>query len=104
MRVVQKQGRTLSVHSRAASSSLKDSLDGWLESVSPRSSSRVVRPRIAILTGDDFMRVSNATVREGGSHCIWPPEVLEKILTAEVISESAAEHYRVSDPNVTRVG
>jgi hypothetical protein len=84
--------------------SLRDSLSDWLETVRPSIpatfSSPVARPRISIMSGLDFMRVSNATVREGESHCIWPYDVLVKLQQAEVITESSTSHYVVTDPHL----
>jgi len=49
------------------------------------------------------MRVNNATVREGRSHRVWPPEVLRKFQTAEIISELQTPHYMLRDRSITRV-
>jgi len=49
------------------------------------------------------MRVNNATVREGGSHRVWPPEVLRKFQMAEVVTELQAQHYVLRDRSITRV-
>jgi hypothetical protein len=49
------------------------------------------------------MRVNNATVREGGSHRVWPPEVLRKFQMAEVVTELQTQHYVLRDRSITRV-
>jgi hypothetical protein len=36
----------------------------------------------------EFMRVNSATVREGNTHRVWPPEVLRQFQMAEVVSSS----------------
>ena len=48
------------------------------------------------------MRVSNATIREGKSHRVWPPEVLRQFQTAEVIKTNV-EHYVVRDRSISPV-
>jgi hypothetical protein len=63
----------------------------------------LVKPRITVPSSDAFMRVSNATVREGRSGRVWPPEVLRKFQTAEIITESSINHYVVRDTSVTPV-
>jgi hypothetical protein len=73
---------------------LRDSFDGWLNSVAPsleQSTSTpdqrdgVDRPRRRSLTLTEVMRVNFATVREGIEHRHWPPEVVLGFLAAEVI-------------------
>ena len=56
-----------------------------------------------VISDADFMRVSNATVREGESHRIWPPDVLAKFRMAEVISNSGTQHYVVKDATINRI-
>jgi len=51
----------------------------------------------------DFMRVNNATVREGRAHRVWPPDVLRKFQTAEIITELQTPHYVLRDRSITRV-
>jgi hypothetical protein len=48
------------------------------------------------------MRVSNATVREGRSHRVWPPEVLRQFQMAEVV-KSDVRHYVVRDRSISPV-
>lgn len=36
------------------------------------------------LTTEEISRVNYATVREGVHHCLWPTEVIERFLAAEV--------------------
>jgi hypothetical protein len=52
-------------------------------------------------SSDDFMRVSNATVREGSAHRVWPPEVLRQFQTAEVVKNSNVQHYVVRDRSIS---
>jgi hypothetical protein len=49
------------------------------------------------------MRVNNATVREGRPHRVWPPEVLRKFPTAEIITELQTPHYVLRDSSITRL-
>jgi hypothetical protein len=63
----------------------------------------LVRPRTSVPSTDAFMRVNNATVREGRSHRVWPPEVLRKFQTAEIITELQTSHYELRDRSITRV-
>ncbi|HYK22599.1 MAG TPA: hypothetical protein VEV42_17785 [Pyrinomonadaceae bacterium] len=51
----------------------------------------------------DFMRVNNATVREGRTHRVWPPEVLRKFHTADIITELKTAHYVVRDRSISPV-
>ena len=49
------------------------------------------------------MRVNNATVREGRSHRVWPPEVLRKFQMAEIVTETQAPHYVLRDRSISPV-
>lgn len=49
------------------------------------------------------MRVNNATVREGRTHRVWPPEVLRKFQTAEVVTELQTQHYVLRDRSISPV-
>ena len=49
------------------------------------------------------MRVSNATVREGRTHRVWPPEVLRQFQMAELVANSAVQHYVVRDRSISPV-
>jgi len=60
-------------------------------------------PRSLRLSEADFMRVSNATVREGESHRVWPPDVVEKFRMAKVITNSGTQHYVLRDATINRV-
>ena len=51
----------------------------------------------------DFMRVNNATVREGRAHRVWPPDVLRKFQTAEIITKMQTPHYVLRDRSITRL-
>jgi hypothetical protein len=56
-----------------------------------------------MLSAVDVMRVNRATIREGEGHCIWPPEIVAKFRTADVITEKAVSHYVLREVNLTRV-
>lgn len=63
----------------------------------------LVRPRTSVPSTAEFMRVNNATVREGRTHRVWPPEVLRKFHTAEIITELQTPHYVLRDSSITRI-
>ncbi|HZM99268.1 MAG TPA: hypothetical protein VFB70_07730 [Pyrinomonadaceae bacterium] len=63
----------------------------------------LVNPRTLVPSTLDFMRVNNATVREGRSHRVWPPEVLRKFQTAEIITELKTPHYVLRDTSISPV-
>ena len=65
--------------------------------------SLVNKPRTSVPSTDDFMRVNNATVREGRSHRVWPPDVLRRFQTAEIITELQTQHYVLRDRSITRL-
>lgn len=49
------------------------------------------------------MRVNNATVREGQAHRVWPPEVLRRFQTAEVVTTANVQHYLLRDRSISPV-
>jgi hypothetical protein len=51
----------------------------------------------------EFMRVNNATVREGQTHRVWPPEVLRQFQTAEVVTTTNVQHYILRDRSISPV-
>jgi hypothetical protein len=63
----------------------------------------LVKPNTAVPSTLEFMRVSNATVREGKTHRVWPPEVLRKFETAEIITELQTQHYVLRDRSISPV-
>jgi len=63
----------------------------------------LVKPRTSVPSTAEFMRVNNATVREGRTHRVWPPEVLRKFQMAEIITELQTPHYVVRDSSITPV-
>lgn len=63
----------------------------------------LVNPRITVPSSEAFMRVSNATVREGRSGRVWPPEVLRKFQMAQVVTESKINHYVLRDTSISPV-
>ena len=63
----------------------------------------LVKSRIIVPSTDAFMRVNSATVREGVSGRVWPPDVLRKFQTAEIITESSINHYVLRDTSISPV-
>jgi len=63
----------------------------------------LVKPRITVPSSDAFMRVSNATVREGRSGRVWPPDVLRKFQLAEIVTERSINHYVLRDTSISPV-
>lgn len=63
----------------------------------------LVRPKTSVPSTAEFMRVNNATVREGAAHRVWPPDVLRKFQTAEIITELRTPHYVLRDRSITRL-
>jgi len=61
------------------------------------------KSRITVPSTDAFMRVNHATVREGRSGRVWPPEVLRRFQTAEIITESSINHYVLRDRSISPV-
>ena len=73
--------------------------------VTPRRTFRysLVKPKTTVPSTIEFMRVNNATVREGRSHRVWPPEVLRKFQMAEVVTELRTPHYVLRDSSISRL-
>ena len=69
----------------------------------PRLSGAEIKRRLSSLSVVDVMRVNRATIREGESHRVWPPEVLEKFRVADVITDKSAPHYVLRDLSITRI-
>ena len=63
----------------------------------------LVKPNTAVPSTLEFMRVNNATVREGRTHRVWPPDVLRKFETAEIITELQTQHYVLRDTSISRI-
>jgi len=63
----------------------------------------LVRPRTSVPSTAEFLRVNNATVREGRTNLVWPPEVLRKFQTADIITELQTPHYVLRDRSITRI-
>jgi hypothetical protein len=94
---------------QVSSGSIRESFDGWLQSVvriSPRPLRSISRQfsKLPKLTAWDVTRVNHVTIREGESHCIWPPAVVQFFQTAEVITDNKARHYELRDSSLRRVG
>jgi hypothetical protein len=88
--------------------SLPDSFRNWLDSVISPASTTVVAlatpiTRLPRLTALDITRVNHATIREGESHCVWPPSIIRRFHTAAVITEKKVPHYQLRDVNLTKV-
>ena len=63
----------------------------------------LVRPKTTVPSTTEFMRVNHATVREGRSHRVWPPEVLRKFQMAEIVTELQTPHYVLRDTSISPV-
>jgi hypothetical protein len=63
----------------------------------------LVKPKTTVPSTIEFMRVNNATVREGRSHRVWPPEVLRKFQMAEIVTELQTPHYVLRDSSISPV-
>lgn len=68
----------------------------------PRISGRELKKRLSLLSAVDVTRVNQATIRQGQSHCVWPPDVLRKFWAADVIKSDSTTHYVLRDVNLTR--
>ena len=68
----------------------------------PRLSPSEVKRRL-LLSAVDVMRVNRATIREGEGHCIWPPEIVERFRSADVVTEKSVSHYILREGTLTRV-
>lgn len=64
---------------------------------------RLVTPKTSVPSTEEFMRVNNATVREGRTHRVWPPEVLRKFHMAEIVTERQTQHYVLRDRSISPV-
>jgi hypothetical protein len=74
--------------------------------LAPRRRSRIfslINRNVMVPSTADFMRVSNATVREGRAHRVWPPEVLRQFQNADVITNTNVQHYVVRDRSISPV-
>lgn len=71
--------------------------------IRPRLSGAEIKKRLSVPSVVDVMRVNRATIREGESHRVWPPEILEKFRNADVITDKSAPHYVLRDISITRI-
>ena len=78
--------------------SLRESFDGWLDSVAPvlmrapaSREKRVVARCQRSLSPTDLTRVNRATIREGTVHRVWPPDVVNTFLAADVIKNNRTQ-------------
>jgi hypothetical protein len=62
----------------------------------------LVSRKIVVPSSAEFMRVSNATVREGRTHRVWPPEVVRQFQNADVI-KTGVQHYVLRDRSISPV-
>ena len=74
---------------------LKDSFDGWLNSVAPSLLQSPPKDEVAVvpkgrrsLTSIDIIRVNRATIRESSVPRLWPPDVVLSFLAADVIKRT----------------
>ena len=63
----------------------------------------LVNRKIVVPSTAEFMRVSSATVREGRTHRVWPPEVLRRFQSAELVTSSDVQHYVLRDRSISPV-
>ena len=63
----------------------------------------LVNRKIMVPSTEEFMRVNNATVREGQTHRVWPPEVLRRFELAELVTNSNVQHYVLRDTSINRL-
>ena len=84
---------------------LRESFRSWLDGVNPLSARPFGSPttKAPRLTTLDILRVNHATIREGESHCVWPPMIVEKFKSAKVITDKKVPHYQLKDTNLRRV-
>jgi hypothetical protein len=103
--VAVKKTRSETAHNSVA---IRNSFHGWLHKVTPITEGiRSVGPtfqKVPKLTAMDVMRVNHATIREGQSHCVWPPLVVRQFRSANVITTKKVPHYELKEVNLTRVG
>jgi hypothetical protein len=62
----------------------------------------LVNRKIMVPSSAEFMRVNSATVREGQTHRVWPPEVLRQFQMAEVV-KTGVQHYILRDRSISPV-
>lgn len=62
-----------------------------------------VNRKIMVPSTAEFMRVNHATVREGQTHRVWPPEVLRQFHSAEVVTKTDVQHYVLRDRSISPV-
>ena len=63
----------------------------------------LVKPKTSVPSTTEFMRVNNATVREGRTHRVWPPDIVRKFQMAEVVTELKTPHYVLRDSSISPV-
>lgn len=61
----------------------------------------LVNRKIRVPSSAEFMRVSNATVREGQAHRVWPPEVIRQFQMADVVTKTDVQHYVLRDRSIS---
>ena len=63
----------------------------------------LVNRKIMVPSTEEFMRVNNVTIREGQAHRVWPPEVLRQFQMAEVVTNTAVQHYVLRESTINRL-
>jgi hypothetical protein len=63
----------------------------------------LINRKIMVPSTAEFMRVNHATVREGQTHRVWPPEVLRQFQMAEVVTNRDVQHYILRDRSISPV-
>ncbi|HKV36129.1 MAG TPA: hypothetical protein VJP89_17450 [Pyrinomonadaceae bacterium] len=63
----------------------------------------LVNRKIMVPSTEEFMRVNNATVREGQTHRVWPPEVLRQFEMAELVTNTDIQHYVLRESTINRL-
>jgi hypothetical protein len=95
--------QTLSLVSQSQNPFVGDVRHVDFERVSrPRVSRGETRKRLSLLSAVDVTRVNQVTIREGESHCVWPPDILRKFWEADVIKSNSTSHYILRDANLSR--
>src|SRR5512138_1734862 len=83
---------------------IRPSFHGWVTSrVSVRRRSLAKFPaiyRMPSLSAQDVTRVNQATIREGESHRVWPPSVIQSFHRADVITDTKVQHYELRDSSL----
>jgi hypothetical protein len=86
VRPVPKSAQLTEQRTEVTPSTLKEFFTGWLEAVSTSQGiTDWPQDRHRPVSRNDLIRLNRATVRESTTLRQWPPEAVQKFLTAEVI-------------------